>query len=98
MTGDARPLNVQQQRFVEEYVLDLNGSAAYRRAYPRVTSDAVARAAASRLLTQVNVAAAVRAALAARSQRTELTAAEVLGGLRLEAGRLGEGSSHGARV
>lgn len=63
----------KQARFVEEYLIDLNGSAAYRRAGYAVKSDAVARAAAARLLASVNVSHAVQEAIAARSARTEIT-------------------------
>ena len=67
-------LSVRQQRFVEEYLLDPNQAAAYKRAGYKVTSDAAAAAAASRLLKTPKVAEAIRAALDARAERTEITA------------------------
>ncbi|MBO1703763.1 terminase small subunit [Eubacterium callanderi] len=45
----------KQKRFADEYLIDLNGTRAYKVAYPRVKSDETAKAAASRLLTNVNV-------------------------------------------
>ena len=45
----------KQKRFCDEYLIDLNGTRAYKAAYPSVKSDDVARKAASRLLTNVDV-------------------------------------------
>lgn len=45
----------KQYRFCDEYLIDLNGTRAYKAAYPNVKSDEVAKAAASRLLAKVNV-------------------------------------------
>ncbi len=45
----------KQKRFCDEYLIDLNGTRAYKAAYPSVKSDEAAKAAASRLLTNVNV-------------------------------------------
>lgn len=45
----------KQKRFVEEYLIDLNATRAYRVAYPSVKKDETARANASRLLTNANV-------------------------------------------
>lgn len=47
----------KQKRFCDEYLVDLNGTRAYKAAYPSVKSDDVAKAAASRLLANVNVRA-----------------------------------------
>lgn len=47
----------KQKRFCDEYLIDLNGTRAYKAAYPSVKSDDVARKAASRLLTNVDVRA-----------------------------------------
>ncbi len=41
----------KQQIFADEYLKDLNATRAYKTAYPRVKSDAAARANASKLLT-----------------------------------------------
>lgn len=45
----------KQKAFADEYLKDLNGTRAYKAAYPRVKKDSVARANASRLLTKANV-------------------------------------------
>lgn len=76
--GKQRGLTARQQRFVEEYLIDLNGSAAYRRTYPNVKSEGVARANAARLLAKANVAAAVALAQAERSRRTLVAADDVI--------------------
>lgn len=70
-------LTPHQERFCLEYMLDLNGSAAYRRCSPRV-SEKVARVGAAKLLAkpdlQARIAELQRAALA----RSNLTADRVL--------------------
>ncbi len=71
-------LNPKQEQFCQEYLIDLNGSAAYRRAYPKVKSEATARANAARLLATANVAARVAELQKARSGRTEITQDRVL--------------------
>lgn len=71
------PLTPKQQRFVREYLIDLNATAAYRRAgYESVGSAAEANA--SRLMRNDKVAAAIEAAMQAREGRTEITADRVL--------------------
>ena len=76
--GRTKPLTARQQRFVEEYLLDLNGSqAAIRAGY----SEQTATMQASRLLTNANVAAAVINAQAKRAEKVEVTAEWVLKGL-----------------
>lgn len=45
----------KQKRFCDEYLIDANATRAYKAAYPSVKSDQVAKAAASRLLTNVNL-------------------------------------------
>lgn len=65
----SKKLTPKQQRFVEEYLLDLNGSAAARRAG---FSERSANEQAVRLLANVSVQAAISAAMAARSERTKI--------------------------
>jgi phage terminase small subunit len=68
-------LNAKQQRFVEEYLVDLNGSkAAIRAGYSKNTS----RQIATELLSKPHISEAVAMAMSERSQRTEITAAWVL--------------------
>ena len=45
----------KQKKFCDEYLSDLNATRAYKAVYKGVKSDEVAKAAASRLLTNVNV-------------------------------------------
>ena len=45
----------KQKRFCDEYLIDLNGTRAYKAAYPSVRNDDTARANASRLLANANV-------------------------------------------
>lgn len=70
-----RALAPQQQRFCEEYLVDLNGTQAAIRAGYSVRT---AQEQASRLLSNVMVQAEVERLAAARSQRTQITADRVL--------------------
>lgn len=63
----------KQKRFIDEYLIDLNATRAYRVAYPNVKKDEVAKAAASRLLTNVNVAEHIAERMKDRQKRTEVT-------------------------
>lgn len=68
-------LTPKQQRFVEEYLIDLNGTqAAVRAGY----SEKTAEPQASRLLSNVKVAAAVARAQEMQSRRTQVTADKVI--------------------
>lgn len=72
-----KKLAAKQQCFVEEYLIDLNATAAYRRAGYRARGNS-AEASAAKLLRHPKVAAAITAAQQARSERTEITADMVL--------------------
>ena len=88
-------LTPKQARFVEEYLVDLNATqAAIRAGYSAKTAEVQG----SRLLGNVKVAAAIREAQEARSERTGITQDEVIQGLKKEATLEGDGSSHSARV
>ena len=50
-------LTEKNRIFVDEFLVDLNATRAYKAAYPRVKSDDVAAAAASRLKKEPEVAA-----------------------------------------
>jgi hypothetical protein len=68
-------LTAKQSAFIEEYAIDMNASAAATRAgYSAKT----AKEHATRLLTNVHVAAAIAEARAERSIRTNITADRVL--------------------
>lgn len=72
------PLTPKQERFCEEYLVDLNGGAAYRRAGYAAKTDTVATVGASRLLANAKVAARVAELKSARSERTGVTAGRVV--------------------
>lgn len=69
-----RKLTARQQRFVEEYLVDLNASAAARRAGYTGDSDTVG----PRLLGHVGVSQQIQAARAELSARTQRTVDDVL--------------------
>lgn len=83
-----------QQAFVDEYIIDPNGTDAYIRAGYKARG-AAARVGASKLLTNPNVQAAIAKARAAQQKRTEITADMVLESLAREskAGDLAEPNS-----
>ena len=88
-------LTAKEARFVEEYLVDLNGAAAaYRAGY----SKSRARQQAYRLSQKPEVQEAIAAAIEARSKRTQVSQDEVVKGLKAEAKLKGEGSSPAARV
>ena len=70
-------LTAKQKRFVAEYLIDLNATAAYRRAGYTGRGNA-AEVAAHNLLRNIKVAAAVSDATQKRSERTEITQDMVL--------------------
>jgi phage terminase small subunit len=73
--GRCRGLTAKQRRFVEEYLIDLNGTqAAIRAGY----SSRTARAIGSENLTKPDIQAAIERAMADRGARTGLTAELVL--------------------
>jgi phage terminase small subunit len=75
-------LNAKQLRFVEEYLIDLNGTqAAIRAGYSAKTAEVQA----ARLLSYAKVSEAVRERQAARSERTTINADWVLVRLAEEA-------------
>lgn len=71
-------LTAKQKIFADEYLIDLNATRAYKVAYPKVKKDETAKAAASRMLTNVNVAAHVEKRMKDREKRTEITQDMVL--------------------
>ena len=72
-------LTPRQQRFVDEYLIDLNATqAAIRAGYSPKTADRIA----SQNLRKLEVQQAISAAQSKRQERTELTADEVIRDLR----------------
>lgn len=75
-------LTPKQQRFVDEYLVDLNATqAAIRAGYSAKTAEVQG----PRLLGNVRIAAAIRKRQEKRQERTEITQDFVLNGLRLNA-------------
>ncbi len=68
----------KQKRFCDEYLIDLNGTRAYKAAYPSVKNDNTAKANASRLLTNANVRAYIDAELEKLHNAKTANAAEVM--------------------
>ena len=92
---DMSKLTQKQQRFVEEYLIDLNATqAAIRAGY----SEKTAKEIGAENLTKPNISKAIAEAQAKLSERTLVTQDMVVHGLLKEAKYVGEGSSHSARV
>lgn len=72
-----RTLTPSEQRFVLEYLVDLNGTQAYMRAYPDAKANS-ARVQACRLLADPNILDAVAAAQAERAAKVGITAQRAL--------------------
>ena len=91
-------LTPKQQRFVEEYLIDLNATQAYIRAGYAVKSEDVAAATASKLLRNAKVQEAIQEAQEKLSNKAQVTVEMVVQGLLNEAKDLSEGSTQSARV
>lgn len=68
----------KQERFCQEYVIDLNPIRAYMAVYKNCSSERSASAAAARLLADVNISVRVRELKEKVAEKTEITAEEVL--------------------
>lgn len=68
----------KQKIFADEYLIDLNATRAYRKAYPSVKKDETAAQAGSRMLRNVKVAGYIAERMQARQERTEITQDKVL--------------------
>lgn len=68
----AKPLTPSQERFCQEYLVDLNATRAYKTAYPKVTENS-ANACGSRMLATAKVVARIRVLQEKRAQRVEVT-------------------------
>ena len=88
-------LTPKQALFVEQYLIDLNATAAAKRAG---YSEKTAEQQGYQLLQKPSVQQAVEEAKEIRSERTGVTQDEVIAGLRKEATLEGDGSSQSARV
>ena len=88
-------LTPKQQRFVEEYLIDLNATqSAIRAGY----SEKTAKEIGSENLTKPNIAKAIAEAQEKLSNKTQVTVEMVVQGLLNEAKDLSEGSTQSARV
>ena len=88
-------LTPKQQRFVEEYLIDLNATqAAIRAGY----SEKTAKEIGSENLTKPNIAKAIAEAQEKLSNKAQVTVEMVVQGLLDEAKDLSEGSTQSARV
>jgi len=68
----AKDLTPNQKIFADEWLKDRNGTRAYKVAYPRIKKDETAKAAASRLLTFVNVKAYINTELEKIAENAEI--------------------------
>lgn len=68
----------KQKRFADEYLIDLNGTRAYKTAYPSVKSNHTAAVNAGRLLTNADVRAYIDEQLEALHNERTADAAEVM--------------------
>ncbi len=89
------PLTPKQQRFIDEYLIDLNATQAAIRAGYSVET---AKKKAAGWVVKGSVSQAIQAAREKVKQRNELSQDDVIQGLLLEAKRDGKGASHAARV
>lgn len=71
-------LTPKQKIFVDEYLVDLNATRAYKAAYPNIKKDETAAAAGARLLRNVKVKAYIDERMKDREKRTEITQDKVL--------------------
>ena len=71
-------LTAKQKRFVDEYLIELNATKAYKVAYPNVKNDETAAASSSKLLRNPQVKAYLDERIKARQERTEITQDMVL--------------------
>lgn len=68
----------KQRAFVDEYLIDLNATRAYKAVYKSCKKDETARVNSSRLLTNANVAAYLSERQRELQQRTEITQDKVV--------------------
>ena len=88
-------LTPKQQRFVEEYLIDLNATqAAIRAGYSEKTAKSIGQ----ENLTKPDIAKAIQEAQESLSNKTQLTVDMVVNGLLKEAQDYAEGSTQSARV
>lgn len=73
-----KKLTAKQQKFVDEYLIDLNATRAYKTVYPKCKSDEAANAASSRLLRNVKVQEQIEIGQQEIQARTKITQDKVV--------------------
>ena len=73
-----KKLTDKQKAFVDEYLIDLNATRAYKSVYKNIKSDDAARVCSSKLLTNANVKEYLDRRMKDREKRTEITQDKVL--------------------
>lgn len=76
--GEDGTLTDKQKRFIDEYLIDMNATRAYKAAYPSVKKDEVAASAAVRLLRNVKVQEYLNERQNDLQKRTEITQDKVI--------------------
>lgn len=76
-TKSAVKLNVKEQQFVDEYLVDLNGRRAYQEVYPD-SNDLTARVEACRFLTKPNISEAISLRRQELSSQVQVTQDEIV--------------------
>ncbi len=74
----SKKLTAKQQKFIDEYLIDLNATRAYKAAYPKCKSDEAANAASSRLLRNVKVQEQITKEQQDIQERTKITQDKVV--------------------
>lgn len=91
----AKPLTPKQMRFLDEYLVDCNGTqAAIRAGYSKRTANEQA----AQLLAKLSIRREIEARRAMLAEEAQVTSKMVIDGLLKEARREGEDASHSARV
>ena len=78
MASDKKQLTAKQKKFVDEYLIDLNATRAYRTAYPNIKKDSTASVCASQLLRNTKVLEYLQKKQEEIQKRTEITQDRVL--------------------
>jgi len=71
-------LTEQRKIFCDEYLIDFNGTRAYKVAYPSIKNDDAAAVSASRLLRNVKIEEYIQKRMKDRERRTEVTQDKVI--------------------
>jgi phage terminase small subunit len=70
---NVKKLTPKQQKFVDEYLIDLNATRAYKTAYPKCKTERSARTNGSRLLTNANIQEEIEKQQIIIQERTQIT-------------------------